>query len=293
MAQATRKCGTVTGMNTKTAFDSSNGRSTSSSGVEPHLGVRTSHNVREYTRGEEVANSVTHGLGIVLALVATPFLIMRALEDGGGIFLFAAIVYLATMIVEYTMSTLYHAIHATTEPKRVFKVLDHSCIYLFIAGSYTPFCLITLSADGGMWLCVFVVGRSRWQAWRARRSGSSAPGGSPLCSTCFWGGASCGSCRRWWPTWLDAGPVAARGRWRVLHGRLCFLRAEEGPLHAFHLPPVGPGRKRACSSWPSPSILCKRARARARGHDSPTVFGAAFGAPRCLPQRSHQAPTAP
>ena len=142
-------------MNTKTASDSSNGRSTSSSGVEPHLGVRTSHNVREYTRGEEVANSVTHGLGIVLALVATPFLIMRALEDGGGIFLFAAIVYLATMIVEYTMSTLYHAF-TNDRAKRVFKVLDHSCIYLFIAGSYTPFCLITLSADGGMWLCVFV-----------------------------------------------------------------------------------------------------------------------------------------
>ena len=119
-------------MNTKTASDSSNGRSTSSSGVEPHLGVRTSHNVREYTRGEEVANSVTHGLGIVLALVATPFLIMRALEDGGGIFLFAAIVYLATMIVEYTMSTLYHAF-TNDRAKRVFKVLDHSCIYLFIA----------------------------------------------------------------------------------------------------------------------------------------------------------------
>ena len=102
-----------------------------------------------------MANSVTHGLGIVLALVATPFLIMRALEDGGGIFLFAAVVYLATMIVEYTMSTLYHAF-TNDRAKRVFKVLDHSCIYLFIAGSYTPFCLITLSADGGMWLCVFV-----------------------------------------------------------------------------------------------------------------------------------------
>ena len=150
--------------------------------------------MREYTRGEEVANSVTHGLGIVLALVTTPFLIMRALEDGGGIFLFAAVVYLATMIVEYTMSTLYHAF-TNDRAKRVFKVLDHSCIYLFIAGSYTPFCLITLSADGGMWLCVFV--------WAVALAGVACEAFWVFRPrwTCFWGGASCGSCRRWWPTW--------------------------------------------------------------------------------------------
>ena len=57
---------------------------------------------------------------------------MRALEDGGGIFLFAAVVYLATMIGEYTRSTLYHAF-TNDRAKRVFKVLDHSCIYLFLS----------------------------------------------------------------------------------------------------------------------------------------------------------------
>lgn len=112
-------------------------------------------NVHEYRLGEEIANSITHGIGALLAIAAIPILVVKAVHDGGGVFLFAALVYTITMLVEYTMSTLYHAI-AAEKAKRVFKVLDHSCIYLFIAGSYTPFCLITLAESGGMWLCVFV-----------------------------------------------------------------------------------------------------------------------------------------
>lgn len=117
--------------------------------------VNKQRNVREYTLGEEIANSVTHGLGAVLSIAAIPLLAMRALDSGGGIYLFAALVYALTMLLEYTMSTLYHAI-AVDKAKRVFKILDHSCIYLFIAGSYTPFCLISLADSGGVWLCVFV-----------------------------------------------------------------------------------------------------------------------------------------
>lgn len=112
-------------------------------------------NVREYTLGEEIANSVSHGLGVLLAIAAIPILVVRALGDGGGIYLFAALVYTITMLLEYTMSTLYHAITAE-KAKRIFKILDHSCIYLFIAGSYTPFCLISLAPYGGTWLCLFV-----------------------------------------------------------------------------------------------------------------------------------------
>lgn len=112
-------------------------------------------NVREYTLGEEVFNSVTHGVGALLAIAAIPILVVRAVGDGGGVYLFAALVYTLTMLLEYTMSTLYHAL-AADKAKRVFKVLDHSCIYLFIAGTYTPFCLITLANDGGIYLCAFV-----------------------------------------------------------------------------------------------------------------------------------------
>lgn len=116
---------------------------------------RRKRNVREYTLGEEIANSISHGLGAVLAVVAIPLLVVAAVERGGGIYLCTALIYSITMLLEYVMSTLYHAISAD-KAKRVFKVLDHSCIYLFIAGTYTPFCLITLAPFGGMWLCVGV-----------------------------------------------------------------------------------------------------------------------------------------
>lgn len=115
----------------------------------------TGRNVREYTVGEEIANSVTHGLGILLALAAIPFITVRAVADGGGIYLIAGLVYAFSMLLEYAMSTLYHAV-TVEKAKKVFKVLDHSCIYLFIAGSYTPFCLISLANSGGVWLCGFV-----------------------------------------------------------------------------------------------------------------------------------------
>lgn len=116
---------------------------------------RKKRNIREYTLGEEIANSITHGLGIVLAIAAIPILVMVALNDGGGVRLVAALVYATTMVLEYTMSTLYHAI-AVERAKRIFKILDHSCIYLFIAGSYTPFCLVSLADSGGVYLCAFV-----------------------------------------------------------------------------------------------------------------------------------------
>ena len=117
--------------------------------------VNKERNVREYTLGEEIANSITHGLGALLAVAAIPILVVRSLDDGGGIYLVAALVYALTMLLEYTMSTLYHAI-AVEKAKKIFKILDHSCIYLFIAGSYTPFCLISLADSGGVLLCAFV-----------------------------------------------------------------------------------------------------------------------------------------
>lgn len=143
-------------MKEKTASDSSEGRSTSHSKAKSRLGTRASRSVREYTCGEEIANSITHGVGAALAVAALPILIVRAVgSGGGGVHLLAALVYGIIMLLEYVMSTMYHAL--TNEmAKRVFKVLDHSFIYLFIAGSYTPFCLITLSESGGIWLCVAV-----------------------------------------------------------------------------------------------------------------------------------------
>ena len=110
--------------------------------------------MREYTLGEEIANSISHGVGALLAIAAIPILVVKAVGHGGGILLFAALVYTLTMLLEYTMSTLYHAL-AVDKAKRVFKVLDQRST-ASIAGSYTPFCLISLADSNGIALCAFV-----------------------------------------------------------------------------------------------------------------------------------------
>lgn len=110
---------------------------------------------KDYTVGEEIFNAVTHGVGALLAIAAIPLCVVQAVTHGGGILLVAALIYSITMVIEYLMSTLYHAI-ALPRAKRVFRVLDHCGIYLYIAGCYTPFCLVTLVDSSGIPLCVFV-----------------------------------------------------------------------------------------------------------------------------------------
>lgn len=119
-------------------------------------GVRNSRKaIRAYSLGEEIANSITHGVGALLAIAAIPLCVVAAVRSGGGLHLLAALVYSIFMLLEYVMSTLYHAI-AAEKAKRVFKVLDHSLIYLFIAASYSPYCLVTLVDCHGVVLFAFV-----------------------------------------------------------------------------------------------------------------------------------------
>lgn len=115
----------------------------------------THESVYDYSIGEEIANSITHGIGALLAIAAIPICIVTAVGSGGGLHLLAALVYSIFMLLEYVMSTLYHALRPRGA-KRVFKVLDHSFIYLFIAASYSPYCLITLAHGWGLPLFVFV-----------------------------------------------------------------------------------------------------------------------------------------
>jgi hemolysin III len=102
---------------------------------------------RIQTLGEEIANSVSHGVGLVAALVAAPFLIVAASQLSAAN-LVGAIVFAITMVLLYAASTLYHAL-PQGRAKRVFMKLDHGAIYLFIAGSYTPFALGALSGPWG------------------------------------------------------------------------------------------------------------------------------------------------
>ncbi len=96
---------------------------------------------------EEVANAVTHGVGLVLSLIGMPILILAALDRGERATVIGASVFGATLIALYAASTLYHAIpHPTLKQK--LRVVDHAAIYLLIAGTYTPF---TLGVLRGTW----------------------------------------------------------------------------------------------------------------------------------------------
>src|SRR4051812_14861482 len=94
---------------------------------------------RHQTLGEEIANSISHGVGALGSIAVTPILIINAINKGPAAVVGASI-FGATMIVLYVASTLYHAFpHSRT--KRVFNILDHAAIFLLIAGTYTPFTL--------------------------------------------------------------------------------------------------------------------------------------------------------
>lgn len=103
--------------------------------------------VAEQSIGEEIANSVSHGLGFLAVLAVAPFLVLRAIPHGAanivGVSIFAA-----TMAVLYFASTLYHAF-PTSRTKSVFRIIDHGAIFLLIAGTYTPFTLGILRGGWG------------------------------------------------------------------------------------------------------------------------------------------------
>ena len=102
---------------------------------------------RDQTPGEEIANALSHGLGLLLAVAALPILVHSAAQRGGTANVVAASLFAGTMIVLYFVSTLYHAL-PTGRAKVWLNRLDHAAIYLFIAGSYMPFLFGVL---GGAW----------------------------------------------------------------------------------------------------------------------------------------------
>ena len=101
-----------------------------------------------YTFGEELANSITHGLGIALSVAGLVILVVLSAIHGNAWHVVSCAIYGATMILLYTASTLYHSFQ-NPNVKRIMRVLDHSSIYLLIAGTYTPFTLVTLHGPWG------------------------------------------------------------------------------------------------------------------------------------------------
>lgn len=97
---------------------------------------------------EEVANSVTHGLGLLASLVGAVVLISLSIEQGEVWHVVSAAIYGATLVALYAASTLYHALKGT-RARNVLRVLDHCAIYLLIAGTYTPITLVSLRGGWG------------------------------------------------------------------------------------------------------------------------------------------------
>jgi hemolysin III len=112
---------------------------------------------RTQSPGEEIANSVSHAVGLLAAVAATPVLLLSAIRHGGAARIAGASVFAAAMVLLYLTSTLYHAL-PRNRAKRVFQVLDRAAIFLMIAGTYTPFTLGVLRGTWGWTLFGLVWG---------------------------------------------------------------------------------------------------------------------------------------
>jgi hemolysin III len=96
---------------------------------------------------EELANSITHGIGLALSVVGLVVLVVLSIMNGGAWHIAGCTTFGVTLVLLYAASTIYHSFR-TPHLKRVLKILDHAAIYLLIAGTYTPFTLVNLR---GFW----------------------------------------------------------------------------------------------------------------------------------------------
>ena len=108
-----------------------------------------------YSIGEEIGNAITHGVGVLLALAALVVMVIISARNGDVWDIVSSSIFGVTMVLLYLASTMYHSL-THFKAKKVFRILDHSAIYLLIAGTYTPFCLITLHGPLGWTILVIV-----------------------------------------------------------------------------------------------------------------------------------------
>ena len=115
-----------------------------------------------YTKREEFFNSISHAVGSFLAIVGTVAMIVLAKSANSLIMVISALIYGLSMIIMYTMSTLYHALKSK-RTKSILRIFDHASIYLLIAGCYTPLTLVILEGSGralfllaGVWVAAIL-----------------------------------------------------------------------------------------------------------------------------------------
>jgi len=104
--------------------------------------------IPKYSLGEELYSSISHGIGSLLSIAALVLCVVFSAIHGNVYAIVSSAIYGTTSIILYTMSTLYHSLKVNNA-KRVFRIIDHSSIYLLIAGTYTPYCLVTLPSSLG------------------------------------------------------------------------------------------------------------------------------------------------
>ena len=128
-----------------------------SSGGGPELTERWKqrHGPSQIFSAEDIANSVSHGVGLGMSIAGLALLLVVAWMHGETIHFVSALIYGTTLVLLFAASTLYHSM---TRPslRRIFRIIDHSAIYLLIAGSYTPFTLVTLSGTWGWTLFIVI-----------------------------------------------------------------------------------------------------------------------------------------
>ena len=105
---------------------------------------------------KDPGSAITHGIGMLLAVAGATPLIVKAARSADVLHVFAVSVFILTMILLYLASTLYHSVSSTAKVNRRLKNMDHMMIFVMIAGSYTPVCLIVLHGRTGYILCALV-----------------------------------------------------------------------------------------------------------------------------------------
>lgn len=115
--------------------------------------IKTMKNYKRLSFGEEVANAISHGVMVIALLFAYPFISVKAYLDGGIKLLIGDAIFVIALFLMFLGSTLYHAMENDSQAKYVFRILDHSFIFVAIAGTYTPIALTVL--DG--WLGIGVI----------------------------------------------------------------------------------------------------------------------------------------
>lgn len=107
---------------------------------------------KHFTTGEEIAHSITHGIGFLLGITALVLLVVKGARTRDALYIVSVIIYSSSLIVLYLNSMLYHGF-PPSKTKDVFEKMDHASVYLLIAGTYTPFCLIAVGGWIGIVIC--------------------------------------------------------------------------------------------------------------------------------------------